>query len=276
MRPAPGSRRVKRLTRSPRVDGWPALGATAAEANALWWLQVQGSQCIDAVRKVRLDGLVDHARSSSPVYADAYRHVKPGEVRLDDLPIMHKPDLMDRFDDWVTDPLIRREALERFVANRDNIGKPFLGKYTVWKSSGSTGNPGLFVNDGDALARYSALVFRQLWSLPMASQCAVGFLTAAGRAVLIAATDDHFASIAAWRHACGLGAMLPAKTMSILDPMPDIVAQLNAYRPAFVASYPTALELLAEELVAGRLAVQPALLWSGGEHLSDASRLRLE
>jgi phenylacetate-coenzyme A ligase PaaK-like adenylate-forming protein len=56
----------------------------------------------------------------------------------------------------------------------------------------------------------------------------------------------------------------------------DIVRDLNAYQPAFVSSYPTVLSLLAEEQDAGRLAIRPAALWSGGEGLSSGARIEIE
>ena len=53
----------------------------------------------------------------------------------------------------------------------------------------------------------------------------------------------------------------------------DSVAELNAYQPAFLASYPTTLAQLATEQAAGRLAIHPVALWSGGEYGPEASVL---
>jgi phenylacetate-coenzyme A ligase PaaK-like adenylate-forming protein len=54
------------------------------------------------------------------------------------------------------------------------------------------------------------------------------------------------------------------------------VAALNAYSPAFLASYPTMLAQLAEEQAAGRLHIAPACLWSGGEYLAPATADAIE
>jgi len=62
----------------------------------------------------------------------------------------------------------------------------------------------------------------------------------------------------------------------VLDPLPELVAALNAYQPAFVGSYPTMLVLLAEERAAGRLRIAPSLLWSGGECMTIATRFAIE
>jgi hypothetical protein len=61
-----------------------------------------------------------------------------------------------------------------------------------------------------------------------------------------------------------------------MDPLPQLVGALNAYQPAFLASYPTVLALLADERAAGRLAIDPVSLWSGGECLPAAVRARIE
>jgi phenylacetate-coenzyme A ligase PaaK-like adenylate-forming protein len=69
---------------------------------------------------------------------------------------------------------------------------------------------------------------------------------------------------------------MAARDFSILDPLPDLVAQLNDYRPVFLASYPTMLALLAEERAAGRLRIDPLHLWSGGELLAASVRAEIE
>ena len=82
----------------------------------------------------RLRAVLDSAIHGSPMY----RHLlhRSGEVRLDDMPIARKSELMRSFDTWCCDPALRLEPLRRFVADPGNIGRPFLDRYTVWESSG--------------------------------------------------------------------------------------------------------------------------------------------
>jgi phenylacetate-coenzyme A ligase PaaK-like adenylate-forming protein len=61
-----------------------------------------------------------------------------------------------------------------------------------------------------------------------------------------------------------------------MDPLPRIVAELNAFRPALLASYPSVLALLAGEQRAGRLRLSPALISTGGEALLPAVRRGVE
>jgi phenylacetate-CoA ligase len=61
-----------------------------------------------------------------------------------------------------------------------------------------------------------------------------------------------------------------------LEPLEALVTKLNAFQPAYLASYPTMLALLAEEQRAGRLRIDPSLLWSGGEYLPPGTLDELE
>jgi len=146
----------------------------------------------------------------------------------------------------------------------------------IWKSSGSTGEPGIYVQDDDALETFDALMAVHLDPARFAAVHAWRIAARGGRAALIAATGDHFASIASWRRLTRNNPWIAARCFSIMDPLPQLVAELNAYRPAFVASYPTMLSLLAEERKAGRLEIDPVSLWSGGECLPAHVRVGIE
>jgi phenylacetate-coenzyme A ligase PaaK-like adenylate-forming protein len=100
--------------------------------------------------------------------------------------------------------------------------------------------------------------------------------TRGGRAALIAATGDHFASIASWQRLTRSSPWIAARDFSIMDPLPRLVEELNAFRPDFVASYPTMLSLLAEERKADRLLIDPSTLWSGGECLPASLRAEMK
>ena len=75
---------------------------------------------------------------------------------------------------------------------------------------------------------------------------------------------------------CQNSPWIEARGFSILDPLPQLVAQLNAYQPEFFASYPTMLSLLAEEQRSGRLRIAPLRLWSGGECLVPDAAAAIE
>lgn len=69
---------------------------------------------------------------------------------------------MARFDDWATDREVTTEKARAFVDNPDRIGEPFLGKYLVATTSGTTGMRGIFVMDERSLAVTQALALHML------------------------------------------------------------------------------------------------------------------
>jgi phenylacetate-CoA ligase len=249
---------------------------TAALAAQSLWVRSLGAVAIAAAAKARFDALVRFARSHSPFYGEAWARLHDGPLELHELPVVTKRALMTSFDDWCTDRSVTRTAIDGFLAQRSHIGERFLGRYIVWTSSGSTGEPGIFVQDGNALAAYDALVSAQLAGSGFAKCDWQAVAAQGGRAALITADTDHFASIASWRRVASGKPWLDMRSFAVTQPVPDIVRALNAYQPAFVSSYPTVLCLLAEEQAAGRLAIRPAALWSGGEGLSARARSEIE
>lgn len=132
------------------------------------------------------------------------------------------------------------------------------------------------VQDRDALSVYDALIAVQLASTELASKCAEGLLLKGGRAALIAVIGEHFAGTASWERVCRSTPAIAARSFSIMEPLEHLVAELNAFAPAYLASYPTMLTLLADERNAGRLRVNPAIVWSGGEGLAPRTHAKLE
>jgi len=212
----------------------------------------------------------------SPYYRRVWRQQPEAPFELAYLPVVTKGELMAAFDDWCTDRTITWLDVERFTGARSHIGEPFRERYLVWTSSGTTGRPGVFIQDRTALAAYDALVSVQFMGSALAGHDLARAAAQGGRAALVTADCDHFASIASWRRAAQGKPWLDMKSFAVTRPLPEIVAALNAYRPAFISSYPTVLALLAEEFAAGRLTVRPAGLLAGGEVLSPATHAAIE
>jgi phenylacetate-coenzyme A ligase PaaK-like adenylate-forming protein len=97
---------------------------------------------------------------------------------------------------------------------------------------------------------------------------------ASERYAMVAAIEGHFAGIATVERLRRTFPVLApwVRAFSVLQPLPDLVGQLNEYRPNLLAAYPTAAEMLAEEQQAGRLRLSLDELWCGGESLSAATR----
>jgi phenylacetate-CoA ligase len=66
------------------------------------------------------------------------------------------------------------------------------------------------------------------------------------------------------------------RPFSALSPLPELVRELNAFRPTSLVGYPTLIRLLMQEHVAGRLTIEPELVTTEGEWLSPATRVQIE
>jgi phenylacetate-coenzyme A ligase PaaK-like adenylate-forming protein len=226
----------------------------------------------------RWQALVAFARDRSAFYRQLYAGLPVGvPERLDALPVVTKKMIMDGFDQVLTNPASRRAALNQFLADPSQVGRPFAGALAVWASSGTSGEPGVFVHDAPALAVYDAL---QLFRFRGATAAFDGGPApfAPGRFALVAATGGHFAGVASVERLRSLYPWM-ARTLrvfSLMQPLADLVGQLNDYQPDVVATYPTVAAQLALEQESGRLAIAPMQIWTGGECLSAATRHRVE
>src|SRR5439155_305302 len=246
-----------------------------SRASAMWWTRNEGVAAIDNARATRFRAMVEYARDHSRFYAEAYRKL-PRQISVpQEVPVVGKRTLMAHFDDWVTDEAVTQAGVDAFTRDKHAVGDRYLDRYIIWKSSGTTGEPGVYVQDAEALSTYDALIAVQLGAATLPSHYAWGAMANGGRAALIAATDDHYASIASWQRAAQDSPWMESRGFSVMQALERLVGDLNAYQPAFLASYPTTLALLATEQASGRLMIHPAALWSGGEYLADATRAEI-
>lgn len=256
----------------PPFDPW-LTGAVAAD---VWAAPRESAEALQARQARRLRRLLAAARRSQ-VYAPWLSRADAGSTPLEALPVVRKAELMRRFDEWVTDPALRLDELTRFTANRTGIAQPYLGRYMVWESSGSTGEPGMFVQDAQALAVYDALEGLRR-PAPRSWRDWVDPVLLGQRVAFVGATSGHFATIVSIERLRRLNPTLArnVRSLSFLQPIEELVAELQAFRPDVLASYPSEALLLAEEQAAGRLRLNLGQVWTGGETLTPAMRRSIE
>ena len=218
------------------------------------------------------------ARVHSRYYADLYRELPEKITGVEQLPVVTKSELMARFDDWVTDPEVTKAAVETFAAEPTRVGERFLGRYTVWTTSGATGTPALLVQDEQALAVMTSLAWVRAVPAWIGLREICAFLARGVRGAIVFATGGHFMALTMAERVRRSSAWMGkhGEVISVLTPIPEMVKKLNELDPTVLASYASGLALLAEEQAAGRLAINPVLITSTGESLTLLSRQRVE
>lgn len=231
------------------------------------------------MRAQRLARLLKTTLQDSPFYRRRAPRPSRRPPRLASFEPVAKRELMRHFDDWSTDRRIARADVEAFVNDPARLADPYLGQYLVWTSSGTSGEPGIFVQDARSLAVYDALDALRL-RLNGAPWTRMGGYFGQ-RVAYVGATGGHFAGNASIAR---LQRLVPAlarsfapavKVFSVLDPWRQWVAELQAWQPTVLITYPSCATALAQEQAAGRLNLHLTEILCGGEQLSPARRAQI-
>jgi phenylacetate-coenzyme A ligase PaaK-like adenylate-forming protein len=187
---------------------------------------------------------------------------------LSDLPVLTKAHLMEDFDDLVTDRAVRLDAVRAHL-NEDGDGRRYLGRYWVNATSGSSGQPGIFLFDEKEWVKILA-------SFARAHEWAGVRLSLTHRMRMASV-----ASISPWHMSSQVGATLsswwmPALRLAASEPIGEIVSRLNGWRPEMLVAYASMARVLAEEQLAGRLDIHPHLIFTSSEVLTEETRRRAE
>lgn len=246
------------------------LGAVALDVMAVSRAPLAA---VAARQSARLATVIAAAQRGSSLYRERFHGIDARAASLSMLPFVSRGELMHRFDEWVTDPLLKLEDLRSFTADPKRCGSAFRGKYMAWESSGTSGQPGIFVQDAQTMAVYDALEsLRRHAPQPLARWMDPACLTE--RTAFVGATGGHFASYVTLERLRKINPWLAPRlrSFSILQPVDALVAELNAFAPTVIATYPTAAALLADEAQRGNLTVDVREVWTGGENLNPVTR----
>ncbi|MDL2339252.1 MAG: phenylacetate--CoA ligase family protein, partial [Pseudomonadota bacterium] len=106
-------------------DAWQG-GVTALD---VWTSSCLSASALKERQATRLAALLKSSVQHSPLYRGMAAHRDPHRLSLGDFLVVTKSELMQRFDEWVTDPELHLDELRRFVADSSRIGEDYLGRY---------------------------------------------------------------------------------------------------------------------------------------------------
>jgi phenylacetate-CoA ligase len=221
-------------------------------------------ELLERFQQEKLAELAAYATDRSAFWRE---RLPSGRLRLTDLPVLTKGTLLERFDELVTD---RRLRLEDLLAHLSEVRDDalYLGEYRAMATSGSSGRKAVFVYDRAAwIGVLTMFLRRSSW---------VGLRPRIPRrrlAMIGGGAATHMSRRGAQTLDVGLHRIL---SLSVTQPLDELVDRLNAFDPDFVNVYPSTAGLLVDEQLAGRLRLSLRGLTTNSEPLTPALRERLQ
>ena len=221
-------------------------------------------------QRARLRALLARAIDRSPFHAARLAGIDPARFELADLPrlpVMTKPQMMERFDEVITDQGLTRDVVDQHIAA--SVAEPALlfGDYVCLVSGGSSGLRGVFVQTAGEYAEFAASVMRRAMAAFLAGggQLADGLVIG----IVAAASPVHSSGMGA---ATATGPPLRLVSAPATWPTARIVECLNAAQPPALIGHASKLAELAGEQSAGRLRLRLRAVTSISEMLTPEDR----
>ena len=206
-----------------------------------------------------------HAYANSPFYQRFHSDLfdKP----LQDLPVLTKKELMENWNEVVTDRTLKLNELREFIESL-NVPRLFRDQYVASTTSGSTGLKGIFAFNRD----------EWLWSVASHGR-AIGW---AGARIgpLDRARMAVVSSTKPWCKSLLVGAsvdtsILPTLRLDSTEPLHVIVERLNAFQPDILVAYAETASALALRQLAGALRISPRMVFASSEVFTESARERI-
>ncbi len=227
---------------------------------------------LEAFKLQKFRSLVQYIEPRSSLYAGIIRerNIDPAACVPADFPVLTKEVFVDNFDAIVTDRRITKRVVKDFLSRSTDPNNLLFDEYHVLHTSGSSGQIGYFVFSERDWAAGIAQQARAAQSRQRSMRHGFGKL----RLAYFGAIGGHFGGVSIVRM-LNRGLLRHFVSLSlndVNDPLPNVIARLNAFQPNTLVGYTTALKILAAKQVAGELDIAPVFLSTGGEPQSEADR----
>jgi phenylacetate-CoA ligase len=229
-------------------------------ARVLWWRRVlRGRERWSRAQ------LQDHQRRQlARLWHHQRFHQGLETAPLAELPVLTKATLLDHFDEVTTDPALRLDDLEAYLAGLAGDER-FAGRYWVASTSGSSGRKAIIPSNA------------QEWAMILASYARANQWAGINAGLRHRVRMAVVSSTAPWHQSARVAATLrsplvDAHRLDAAAPPAQLVARLNQLQPQVLVGYASMLGMLAEEQLAGRLQIAPQAVNSASEPLTAEGR----
>lgn len=212
-----------------------------------------------------LKKLREFAYANSPFYKQFHKGLE--NKPLSELPVLTKKQLMDSWDDIVTDRSLKLKDIEDFLDNVKGL-EAFKNKYYAFATGGTTGVKGITI--------YNKSEFGNFFSQSTRLTKWVGMHFKLTERPRMAVVQSHLP----WHLAGAAGFIkLPIVRTLVLDtvePLPQLVNKLNEFKPHVFGGYASNVHLLAQEQIEGRLKISPKTILTTAETLKKEARIAIK
>jgi len=210
----------------------------------------------------QLARLRHNATARSPFYQRFHQGLE--NAPLAELPVLTKATLLDHFDEVTTDPALRLDDLEAYLAGLAGDER-YAGRYWVSSTSGSSGRKAIIPSDAHE------------WAMILASYARANQWAGINAGPLHRVRMAVVSSTAPWHQSARVAATLrspfiDSHRLNAAAPPAQTVARLNELQPQVLVGYASMLGMLAEEQLAGRLQITPQAVNSASEPLTAEGR----
>jgi len=207
-----------------------------------------------AVQEQRLRQLLRHAQAHSKFYRERWKGINVETCKLQDLPILTKADLMEHFEDVVTDQRLKKQPIIDFMTNLDNIGSYFLDEFVVSHTSGSQGQAAIIVQPKDAPFHLFAMQVARGHSMPKTwGTVFKKIFQKRSRWALVLFKPCFIPSGAAFGYMPKASRKLADMLrLNLSDPFESTLKKLEEFKPNFITAYVHVLEQLARAAKEGK------------------------
>jgi phenylacetate-CoA ligase len=212
-----------------------------------------------------LASLRSFATANSPFYRDLYRGFE--DAPLQDLPVITKSLMMEHFDEFVTTHGVQLNEVRDYLEGGSE-GR-FKGKYQVAATSGSTGNPGIFLYNAKEWATIIA-------SFARAREWAGLKLNLTKRSTMAVVSSTNEKNISARVGKTANTPFMPTLRLDASNPIEKLVVRLNEWQPQVLVAYASMAYFLSQEQASGHLHIHPQKVFTSSEVLTEQMRKQIE
>jgi len=218
--------------------------------------------------ELRFRELLAHAWKHSPLYRRIYaqsgiRERDLPHVPLHDLPPVSKSDVMEHFDEAVTDLRLRSEQLKVWLQQDSNPLSLYLDEYIVVHSSGGSRISSIVPCTPRTWRQMTTIAAPDI--LPVDPDIRVPL-----RSAFYFSADGHFGGSTNTSFASHAGHEV--LQVNVRDPVEEVWAKLNAFKPEHLSTYASTLPWLTAWTLEGRLRIRPRSVLVSGDNLTPQVR----